>query len=171
MMYELAYPCRRNALLLNNSRDTARARLSQTMRHAMFILKSLPISVTLCAVFTAASASDKPSLSNVPEVENIIFAAALAHEVSEKCKTISARKVKALGMAWRLRSRANELGYSDSEIKAYVESDTEKARMRSKGETYLKANGVDYNKPETFCMFGHAEIANSSAVGALLRAK
>ena len=137
----------------------------------MFTIKTLPIVVALCAAFPAASAGDKPSLRDVPEVENIIFAAALAHEVSENCPSIKARKVKALGMAWRLRARANELGYSDSEIKAYVESKTEKARMRSKGETYLKANGVDYNNPETFCVFGHAEIANSSAVGALLRAK
>ena len=113
----------------------------------------------------------KPSLRDVPEVENIIFAAALAHEISKQCPTINARRIKALGMAWKLRSRANKLGYSDSEIRAYVESDTEKARIRAKGETYLKANGVDYNNPDTFCTFGHAEIAKSSAIGALLKAK
>ncbi len=137
----------------------------------MVTIKTLSVVVALCAAFPAASAGEKPSLRDVPEVENIIFAAAVAHEVSEICPSIKARKIKALGMAWRLRSRANELGYSDSEIKAYVESKTEKARMRAKGENYLRANGVDYNKPETFCVFGHAEIANSSAVGALLRAK
>jgi len=137
----------------------------------MFIIKALPVVVALCAAFPAASASAKPSLRDVPEIENIIFSAAVAHEVSEKCPSIKARKIKALGMAWRLRSRANELGYSDSEIRDYVESKTEKARMRTKGENYLRANGVDYNKTESFCVFGHAEIAKSSAVGALLRAK
>jgi Family of unknown function (DUF5333) len=169
MMRELASLGRSGALLLNNSRETARNCLSTSKRQAMFI-KSLSVAALLCAAFPAASAGDKPSLRNVPEVENIIFVAALAHEVSEKCPSIKGRKLKALGMAWRLRSYANELGYTDSEIKAYVESGTEKARMRAKGETYLKANGVDYNNPETFCVFGHAEIANSSAVGALLRA-
>lgn len=136
----------------------------------MFSIKNLPIAVAICAVFSAASADEKPSLRDVPEVENIIFAAALAHEVSEECPSIKARKIKALGMALRLRSRANDLGYSDTEIRAYIESKAEKSRMRTKGETYLRANGVDYTKPETFCVFGHAEIANSSAVGALLRA-
>lgn len=136
----------------------------------MFTIKPLTMVVALCAAFPAASASDRPSLRDVPEIENIIFAGALAHEISKKCPSIKARKIKALGMAWRLRARANELGYADKEIRAYVGSDSEKARMRSKGETYLKAQGVDYNNPETFCVFGRAEIANSSAVGALLRA-
>ena len=117
-----------------------------------------------------AGAMAKPSLRDVPEIENIIFAAALAHEVSRNCQSIKARRVKALGMAWRLKSRANKLGYSDAEIRAYVESDSEKARVRAKGERYLKANGVNYAKPETFCAFGQAEISKSSAVGALLRA-
>jgi len=126
------------------------------------------LAATLSASAVAASAN--PSLRDVPEIENIIFAAAIAHEISEKCPSIKARKMKALGMAWKLRSRANNLGYSDAEIRAYVESDSEKTRMRSKGESFLKANGVDYGNPQTFCTYGHAEIAKSSAVGALLKA-
>ena len=137
----------------------------------MLMIKPVSLAVVLCTAFPVASANAKQSLRDIPEIENIIFAAAVAHEVSEKCPGIKARKVKALGMAWRLRSRANALGYSDSEIRDYVESKTEKARMRTKGEKYLRANGVDYTKTETFCVFGHAEIAKSSAVGALLRAK
>ncbi len=123
----------------------------------------------LAVMLPVGMAAAKPSLREVPEIENIIFVAALVHEISNKCSSLKARKVKALGMAWRLRSRANDLGYSDAEIRAYVESDVEKARMRAKGERYLKANGVDYDNPESFCVFGRAEIAKSSAIGALLR--
>jgi len=136
----------------------------------MKMLKTILLATSMVSVLPLGAAA-KPSLRDVPEIENIIFAAALGHEVSEKCPTIKARRMKALGMAWRLRARANDLGYSDAEIRAYVESDVEKARMRAKGEAYLKANGVDYNNPESFCVYGHAEIAKSSAVGALLRAK
>jgi hypothetical protein len=118
-----------------------------------------------------AAAEAKPHLSDVAEVENILFAAAIAHEVSEKCPNLSARRMKAIAMAWQLRSRANDLGYSDAEIRAYVESDVEKSRMRSKGESFLKQNGVSYSDPETFCAFGRAEIAKSSAIGALLKAR
>jgi len=136
----------------------------------MKLLKTILLATSL-TVILPLGATAKPSMRDIPEIENIIFAAALGHEVSEKCPTIKARRLKALGMAWKLRSRANDLGYTDAEIRAYVESDTEKARMRAKGEAYLKANGVDYNNIESFCVFGHAEIAKSSAVGALLRAK
>ncbi|KAE9629673.1 hypothetical protein FEE96_04195 [Parasedimentitalea maritima] len=133
--------------------------------------RALSVAIAICVATFPGVASAKPSLRDVPQVENIIFAAAVAHEVSEKCGSIKSRRMKALGMAWDLRSYANKLGYSDSEIRAYVESDVEKARMRNKGERFLKANGVDYGSPETFCVFGHAEIEKSSAIGALLRAK
>lgn len=136
----------------------------------MKLVKSLLLAGATILTLSAGTALAKPSMRDVPEVENIIFAAALAHEISGKCHSIKARKMKALGMAWQLRSRANELGYSDVEIRAYVESDTEKARIRAKGEKFLKANGVDYDNPESFCTFGHAEIAKSSAIGALLKA-
>ncbi|WP_051372295.1 DUF5333 domain-containing protein [Sedimentitalea nanhaiensis] len=128
------------------------------------------LALSLCAAPVVA-AEGKPSLREVPEVENIIFAAAVANEISENCDGIAARRLKAIGMAWRLRSRANALGYSDAEIKAYVESDAEKARMRAKGERYLAQNGVSYADPQTFCTFGRAEIEKSSAIGALLKAR
>ncbi|NRB19273.1 MAG: DUF5333 domain-containing protein [Rhodobacteraceae bacterium] len=133
--------------------------------------RTLIAAVALCVSALPLGAAAKPSLRDVAQVENIIFAAAVAHEVSEYCQTIKPRHLKALGMAWELKSQANDLGYSNAEIRAYVESDSEKARMRAKGELFLKANGVDYSTPETFCVFGRAEIEKSSAIGALLRAK
>jgi len=156
---------------LNNNRVWRRSDLSQMERKVMNIVKTLLLAGAAALTLPIAAASAKQSLRDVPEIENIIFAAALAHEISGNCHSIKARKMKALGMAWKLRSRANDLGYSDGEIRDYVESDSEKARIRAKGEKYLKANGVDYNNPESFCTFGHAEIAKSSAVGALLKAK
>ena len=137
-------------------------------------MRKLALTAALAAMTAAASpvaAQDKPSMRDVPEIENKLFAAAVGHEISEICPTISARRMKALGQAWQLRSRANELGYSDAEIREYVESDAEKARMRAKGEAWLKANGAVYGQPETFCAVGRAEIEKKSAIGALLRAK
>lgn len=136
----------------------------------MKFVKSLLLAGAAMLILPASVASAKPSLRDVPEIENIIFAAALAHEISENCHSIKPRRMKALGMAWQLRSRANDLGFSDAEIRAYVESDVEKARMRAKGDRFFKENGVDLDAPETFCAFGHAEMAKSSAIGALLKA-
>jgi len=127
--------------------------------------------VVLGVSVLAGAAAAKPPLREVAEIENVIFSAAVGKEISDICDSISARKLKALGKAWTLRSRANELGYTDAEIKEYVESKAEKARMRAKGEAYLKAQGAIYGQPETFCAVGRAEIAKNSAIGALLRAK
>jgi len=164
-----AYQGLRDRLLLNSGASVACDGGSSIQEKTM--TRSLITAVALCVSTLPLQAAAKPSLRDVPQVENIIFVAAIAHEVSEYCHSIKARRMKALGMAWELRSQANDLGYSDAEIRAHVESDSEKARMRAKGERYLKANGVDYGTPETFCVFGLAEIDKSSAIGALLRAK
>lgn len=133
--------------------------------------RTLIAAVALCATILPVAAMAKPSLRDVPEIESSLFSVALAKEVTKYCDSLGARYLKGLGQLRRLRTRANQLGYTDTEIRAYVESDSEKARMRAKGERYLKANGVDYGTPETFCVFGRAEIDKSSAIGALLRAK
>ena len=117
------------------------------------------------------TAQAKPPLREVSEIDNELYYIAIANEIAEICGSISGRRMKAIGVMWGLRSKANKLGYSDDEIRAYVESDTEKARMRKKGETYLAANGAKYGQPETFCALGRAEINKNSAIGVYLRAK
>ncbi len=133
------------------------------------------LKTTLAAVaaltLLAPAASAKPSLRDVPEIENTLFAVAIADEVRDQCGSIGARVLKALGLLRKIKARANALGYSDAEIRAYIESDTEKARMRKKGEAFLVQNGVKKSDPETFCAFGRAEIAKNSAIGALLKAR
>ncbi|WP_372571387.1 DUF5333 domain-containing protein [Ruegeria jejuensis] len=113
----------------------------------------------------------KPPLRDVPEIDNELYFIAIANEIDKQCDSISGRRLKAIGVIWDLKSKANALGYSDREIRAYVDSDTEKARMRRKGEAYLAQNGVSYDKPESFCVLGRAEIDRNSAVGVYLRAR
>lgn len=135
-------------------------------------LKTCALALLICAAAPAVlAAQSRPPLSEVAEIEDTLFVVALANEVGRKCETISGRRLKGYNMLFKLRGRANDLGYTDAEIRAYVESDAEKARMRAKGESYLKSRGVKLDTPETFCAFGRAEIAKSSAIGALLRAR
>lgn len=112
----------------------------------------------------------KPPLREVKEIDDELYYIAVAKEISDLCGEISGRRMKAIGVMWSLRSKANRLGYSDAEIRAYVESDAEKARMRAKGEAFLARHGVSYEKPETFCTLGRAEIERNSAIGVYLRA-
>ncbi|MFW8637165.1 DUF5333 domain-containing protein [Cribrihabitans pelagius] len=119
----------------------------------------------------AAAPAAKPSLRDVREIEDPLFAVAIAKEVADHCGSLAPRYFRGLGELRRLKARANALGYSDAEIRAYIEADAEKDRMRAKGEKLLAQNGVEYGEPETFCAYGRAEIEKNSAIGVLLRAK
>ena len=131
----------------------------------------IAILLAACVAALPVSAQAKPSLRDVPEIDNPLFAVAVAKEVADYCDSIGARFLRGLGELRRLRARANALGYSDAEIRAYIESDTEKARMRARGEALLAQSGVTYDNPDSFCAFGHEEIQKNSAIGVLLRAK
>lgn len=134
-------------------------------------MRTLIAAVLTCTLALPAAALAKSSLRDVPEIEDPLFAVAMAKEVADHCDSIAPRYFKGLGELRRLKSRANALGYSDTEIRSYIESDAEKARMRAKGEALLAQNGVAYGEPETFCAYGRAEIKKNSAIGVLLRAK
>jgi hypothetical protein len=138
-----------------------------------FVRGILPLAcmALLFAALPLWAVDAKPSLRDVPEIEDALFVIAVANELDKKCDSINGRRLKGFNALLELRRRANQLGYSDAEIRAYVEADAEKARMRDKGQKFLAANGVVYGKPETFCAFGRAEIEKSSAIGALLRAR
>lgn len=127
--------------------------------------------LALALAVSATAGEARPSLRDVPEIENPLFAVAVASEVAESCDRLAPRTLKGLNQLYRIRARANALGYSDSEIKAYIKSDQEKSRMRAKGERLLTQEGVKLDQPETFCSYGLAEIEKNSAIGVLLRAK
>ncbi|MBY6134790.1 DUF5333 domain-containing protein [Nocardioides marinus] len=135
------------------------------------MLRTLTAAALTLVLALPVAALAKPSLRDVAEIEDPLFAVAVAKEVADHCESIAPRYFKGLGELRRLKSRANALGYSDAEIREYIESDDEKARMRAKGERLLAQNGVSYGEPETFCAYGRAEIEKNSAIGVLLRAK
>ncbi|MCP4820538.1 MAG: DUF5333 domain-containing protein [Shimia sp.] len=120
---------------------------------------------------TAGAALAKPPLREVKEIDDQIFWGIVAYEISEQCPTLDARKLKAVSDLWSLANKAQSMGYSRDEIKTYIRSDEEEARMRKRGEALLTSNGVSYDDPQSFCTFGHAEIDRNSAIGVYLRAK
>lgn len=119
----------------------------------------------------AAVAVAKPHLSTVKVINDGLLAVGIADKIRKKCPNISARMMRALGVMNSLENKAEAMGYSSSEIKAYVKDKNEKAKMRARGEAYLAEHGVVKSDPQSYCTAGRAEIANKSAIGALLRAK
>ncbi len=140
----------------------------------MRMIKALTLGLTLGLSLSAAGAtmaSAKVPLRDVKAVDDNMLYVALALEISEKCGEIEARKLKGLNFLWSLKKQANALGYSDDEINAYRKSEAEKARIRARGENYVKSKGFNPKDSGDLCKLGHAEIAQGSQIGALLKAK
>lgn len=128
------------------------------------------LTAALIALAPAGIAAAKPPLSEVPEIADGIFTIVVANKIRRSCDGIDGRLLKGLGQAQRLKSRANDLGYSDDEIRALFDSDTEKARMLDRGRDYMAGFGLNYDRPGDLCRLGRMEIERKSAIGALLRA-
>ena len=137
----------------------------------MRVMKALIFGLSLSSFAAASMASAKAPLRDVKVIDDNMLYVALALEVSEKCGEIEARKLKGLNYLWSLKRKANSLGYSDDEINAYRKSETEKARIRARGENYVKSKGLNPKDSGDLCKFGHAEIARNSRIGSLLKAK
>ncbi|MDK3016197.1 DUF5333 domain-containing protein [Pseudodonghicola flavimaris] len=133
-------------------------------------LMPLAVAATLLLGLPAQAAEAKPPLREVPEVADGIFTIVLANEIRRKCDGISARLFRGIAEIQRVKARANDLGYSDAEIQAVLDSEDEKARMIARGRAYMAKFGLDYDKPGDLCRLGRLEIKNNSAIGALLRA-
>ncbi len=124
-----------------------------------------------CLAAPGSAAAERPPLREATEINDGLFAVAIAREIKDYCPTISARYFRAFTFLTSLKNKARDMGYSNDEIDAYVDNDEEKARMRERGEAYLAANGVSYDDPQSFCALGREEIEKSSQIGVLLRAK
>lgn len=122
-------------------------------------------------VFSTGAALAKPPLRDVAAIDNAVFDVAVADKIRKECPEISARFVQALQLYRATRSHARQLGYSDAEIEAYADSKVEKARMRAKGEAYLRSLGVVAGNAQSYCEAGRKEIQKSSRIGSLLREK
>ena len=115
--------------------------------------------------------SAKAALRDVAEIDDNMLWVALAIEISDRCDEIAPRTLKGLFFLNSLKKRAKAMGYTDDEIRTYVKSDEEKARMRDRGEAYVKSLGLNPADTGDLCTLGHAEIARSSQIGVLLKAK
>jgi hypothetical protein len=118
-----------------------------------------------------AMAAGKPPLREVAQIDDRMLWVAIAIEISDRCDSIDPRTLRGLNYLWGIRSEAQKLGYSNAEIKAYVDSDAEKARMRGRGEDYVRAKGLNPENDADLCKLGQAEIAKGSQIGAFLRMK
>jgi hypothetical protein len=129
--------------------------------------KSILLSTVLLSALTGPAFAK--ALRDEPSIDDNMLKVAIAIEISDECSSISARKLKGLNYLWSLKSDAADLGYSDDEIRSYVESKAEKARIRARGEAYIKAAGYNPTSAQDLCALGTQEIAKQSRIGSFLR--
>lgn len=133
-------------------------------------MRKLVLTLSVLAI-SAGAVSAKQPLREVKSIDDAVFDVAMADKIRKECPDISARVIKAITLYRSVRSNARSLGYTNEEIEAYADSKQEKARMRAKGEVFLRANGVVASDPQSYCALGRKEIQKSSRIGSLLREK
>ena len=133
-------------------------------------LASITCAIALGAVAGGAAAA-KPPLRDVTYIDDGLFQIAVANVIRKGCSEIDARVFRAMSELHHLKNHALSLGYTTAEIKAHVDSDVEKDRLRARGAELFKARGVNPENPDDLCRMGREEIANKTPIGQLLRAK
>ena len=113
----------------------------------------------------------KPPLSTVEHIDDGLLSVAVANVIRKRCSNIEGRLLKAVFFLQELKSDAYDLGYSDAEIDAFIDSDVEKERMKMRGQELFISRGVDPEKLNNLCEFGLEEIEKESHIGALLKVK
>jgi hypothetical protein len=134
-------------------------------------MKRLMLSLVFAFGATASMAKALPPLSQQSEINEGLLAVGIADEIRKQCASISPRYVKALTFMNSLEDKARDLGYTDEQIKAYVTSKAEKAKMRAKGEAYLVDAGAKKGDAESYCTVGREEVAKRSLIGSFLRVR
>ncbi len=127
---------------------------------------ALAMAIGLSGLATGAHAL--PSLAKDQRVTDSLVAAAMGDAIRRNCPSISARFFVVLRKVNQLERYAKGLGYSEAQIKAFITSPKQRARVQAAARATLLKNGVVQGKKETYCTLGRAEIAKGSLTGQLL---
>jgi hypothetical protein len=133
-------------------------------------LLAVAIALTVLASGLPGQAQARIPLQEDRQIDDGLTLVAIGNYLRRNCDEISPKYFKTLGFMRSLQDRARELGYSDEEIEAYLDDEAEKARVKARARAYLVARGVDFDREETFCTVGRAEIATGTSVGRFLNA-
>jgi hypothetical protein len=127
------------------------------------------IAALLGVVLTAGNLSAQSALKDVARVQEGIIAIGMAYEITQKCGSISPRYFRANSFLNELKSYAGREGFSDDQIRAYVDDQTEKARLEVIARQRLADMGAIASQSETYCSVGRSEIASDTPIGRLMR--
>lgn len=109
------------------------------------------------------------SLPDDPHVTRQLVAAQVGDIIRTTCPTISARVFVVLSEIWALERHAKAAGHTDADIRAFLDSPSEKQRIKALAQAYLQKAGAKTGDVESYCKVGRDEIAKNTVTGSLLR--
>lgn len=125
--------------------------------------------VMLGFVAFAGATAANPSIGEVSYITEGLINTAIAYEIDQRCDSLDGRIVAGVNFLWSLKAHASELGYSDDEIKAYIDNEDEKDRLEAIARQRLRDMGAVEGEWETYCTVGRAEMAARTPIGQLLK--
>ena len=131
-----------------------------------FLLATL--TATLFSMNMAAGAGAQVPVNENSHIINQLLAGFIGDKIRRTCPSISARWLVVLRKKSELEDYARAQGYDEDEVKAFLRSDAEKAKMDKRRDDYLASHGVVPGDVESYCALGRAEIASNSPIGQLL---
>ena len=120
-------------------------------------------------LLTTQSAMALPALRDVPEVRDGIVYVGIAYEISKICEELSPRYLRGAMFLRSLKTRARDMGYSEAEIDAFVDSRDEQKFLERLARDLLARMGAVEGEPETYCAVGRGQISQNTRIGWMLR--
>lgn len=117
----------------------------------------------------SGAASAQTALKDVTFVREGVIATGMAFEISEKCSSLSPRKIQGINYLFSLRRHAFDLGFTSAQVDAYVNDKAEENRLKQVAYSRLADLGAVAGNEASYCAVGRAEQAKGSAIGRLLR--
>lgn len=132
------------------------------------MIRPLCIAVFSLGLALPASAQSVPLNQNQHITESLV--AGRAGDVLRKtCPSISARMFTVYSKMEALKRYALAQGYTEPQVRAFLDDPVEKARIRRLATEYLAKAGAKPGDVESHCVAGRAEIAKGTLMGSLLR--
>lgn len=127
----------------------------------------------LTASLTAGAfgAVAQSGLYNEEAINDKLLIVAVVDKINRGCDVLGVKFFKAQGYVNALKSEAKDLGYSRSEVNAYINDKANKAEMRKRRNAYFESKGASNLDPQSLCVLGKAEMQQQTEIGELLKAK
>ncbi len=134
------------------------------------IRKTMTAALTVFAM-TTVSVSALTPLPQEAHINHSLMSGVAADRIRKTCPSISARMITAWSKLNGLKSYAENKGYKEAEVRAFLKNPTEKARVKAMAADYLKSHGAVAGNAESYCILGRQEITKNSLIGQMLRAR